>query len=119
MLEHLAQSMGHESGGGALYFRNRIRDRLAAEDLKVSTHEDNTSLGDQKIPVSKFSISPLQNDPYVADKIELTESTITLTFSADVPGYLVSIAYASGPNCLLYTSPSPRDATLSRMPSSA
>ena len=26
---------------------------------------------------------------------------------------------ALGPNCLLYTSPSPRDATLSRMPSSA
>ena len=26
---------------------------------------------------------------------------------------------AKYPNCLLYTSPSPRDATLSRMPSSA
>ena len=26
---------------------------------------------------------------------------------------------AKGKNCLLYTSPSPRDATLSRMPSSA
>ena len=31
-----------------------------------------------------------------------------------------NFAYLSGPkNCLLYTSPSPRDATLSRMPSSA
>ena len=27
--------------------------------------------------------------------------------------------YPRGSNCLLYTSPSPRDATLSRMPSSA
>ena len=27
--------------------------------------------------------------------------------------------YVSGKTCLLYTSPSPRDATLSRMPSSA
>ena len=27
--------------------------------------------------------------------------------------------YDGGPTCLLYTSPSPRDATLSRMPSSA
>ena len=27
--------------------------------------------------------------------------------------------FASGTDCLLYTSPSPRDATLSRMPSSA
>ena len=32
------------------------------------------------------------------------------------PGTLVNIVFGS---CLLYTSPSPRDATLSRMPSSA
>ena len=29
------------------------------------------------------------------------------------------VAASAGTNCLLYTSPSPRDATLSRMPSSA
>ena len=29
------------------------------------------------------------------------------------------VAFANGERCLLYTSPSPRDATLSRMPSSA
>ena len=34
----------------------------------------------------------------------------------DLPGYVVLI---SSGTCLLYTSPSPRDATLSRMPSSA
>ena len=31
----------------------------------------------------------------------------------------LSIATSESYNCLLYTSPSPRDATLSRMPSSA
>ena len=31
----------------------------------------------------------------------------------------IAIAKAGGIGCLLYTSPSPRDATLSRMPSSA
>ena len=34
-------------------------------------------------------------------------------------GYMFSKASIQGRNCLLYTSPSPRDATLSRMPSSA
>ena len=37
---------------------------------------------------------------------------------ASVQGFQNSTEYAVGP-CLLYTSPSPRDATLSRMPSSA
>ena len=41
---------------------------------------------------------------------EPTGSTVTLGFNVPQSG-----AYA----CLLYTSPSPRDATLSRMPSSA
>ena len=34
-------------------------------------------------------------------------------------GILASLNWAKEINCLLYTSPSPRDATLSRMPSSA
>ena len=34
-------------------------------------------------------------------------------------GEMVALMGPSGSGCLLYTSPSPRDATLSRMPSSA
>ena len=34
-------------------------------------------------------------------------------------GVEVVVETGAGNNCLLYTSPSPRDATLSRMPSSA
>ena len=33
--------------------------------------------------------------------------------------FLITVGDAISENCLLYTSPSPRDATLSRMPSSA
>ena len=43
-------------------------------------------------------------------------------FNEDRPGVRIAGGMASGasaPGCLLYTSPSPRDATLSRMPSSA
>ena len=38
--------------------------------------------------------------------------------AVNIPGSLVSETYMNGP-CLLYTSPSPRDRTRSRMPSSA
>ena len=46
------------------------------------------------------------------------------TLAFDVPAVKVeeniySLELFHGPTCLLYTSPSPRDATLSRMPSSA
>jgi len=98
MLEHLAQSMGYDSGGGALYFRNRIRDQLASKDVTVNKRSDDEAIADQKISVSEFSFAPLKNDPYVADKPDLINSTVTLTFSEAVPGYLVSIVYVSGPD---------------------
>ncbi|MEE9333983.1 MAG: hypothetical protein V3U65_07810 [Granulosicoccaceae bacterium] len=88
MLEHLAQAMGTETGGGALYFRNRIKDKLADENLEV------IQTGDK----SEFSFSPFVNDPYVADRVALTESVITIAFSNEVPGQLLSIEYVSGPS---------------------
>ena len=88
MLEHLAQIMGQETGGGALYFRNRIKDKLADDSLKIV----------QSGSKSEFSFSPFTNDPYVADRISLTESVITIAFSNDVPGQLLSIEYVSGPS---------------------
>lgn len=98
MLEHLAQSLGRDTGGGVLYFRNRIRDQLANDDVKVirssSTLE---SAGGDEINKVEFTISPLSNDPYVAERRDLTESVITLAFSEDVPGSLLSIKFVSGP----------------------
>ncbi len=88
MLEHLAQTMGNETGGGALYFRNRIKDKLADDSLEI------VQTGDK----SKFSFSPFINDPYVADRVALTESVITIAFSDEVPGQLLSIEYVSGPS---------------------
>ena len=41
----------------------------------------------------------------------------TITMVNDADGRMIDVARSNG--CLLYTSPSPRDATLSRMPSSA
>ena len=57
--------------------------------------------------------------------VELTEEQMDQAVNHGVhdvaeSGTIVSASLApSGGSCLLYTSPSPRDATLSRMPSSA
>ena len=65
------------------------------------------------------------------DQILSSDILIAYIDSCDAYGTIAEIAYASangincyvfleyGNTCLLYTSPSPRDATLSRMPSSA
>lgn len=92
MLEHLAQTLGRETEGGVLYFRNRIRDALADENLEVLSNDDADS------PVKEFSITPLKNDPFVAGKPRLTQSVITLTFNDEIPGLLQSVVYRSGPS---------------------
>ena len=50
---------------------------------------------------------------------EMTVSSGKVTFFSRSKQRLWTKGEASGNTCLLYTSPSPRDATLSRMPSSA
>ena len=97
MLEHLAQAIGRDTGGGALYFRNRIRDKLADESIEVVESKTTAGGKDSEITRTSFSISPLRNDPYVADRSDLTESVITLSFSDDLPGGLLAIEFASGP----------------------
>ena len=60
-----------------------------------------------------------QNDPVD----QLAERIVFTVNDDDTVSSLIEIAYAGAADdfscCLLYTSPSPRDATLSRMPSSA
>lgn len=87
MLEHLAQTMGRETGGGALYFRNRFKDKLADDSVEVIVDKNNSS----------FSFSPFANDPYVADQIALTESIVNIEFNEDIPGQLKLVEFIYGP----------------------
>ena len=48
-----------------------------------------------------------------------SDRTSYLNFAAFNAGRAVELQWLTNTVCLLYTSPSPRDATLSRMPSSA
>ena len=57
---------------------------------------------------------PVEND-IVADDYRILKSLPTIQYCLDEGAKIVLMSHS----CLLYTSPSPRDATLSRMPSSA
>ena len=99
MLEHLAQSMGRDTGGGALYFRNRIRDSLAERDTHIRDGvEEKTDTPYAYKAYSEFVIKPFVGDPYLAERPEYTQAQITFRFSQSVPGQLVSIKLQSGPS---------------------
>ena len=68
---------------------------------------------------SGHSSAAASNELY---RTNLAKGQTGLSIAFDLPtqtGYDPDHPLASGEVCLLYTSPSPRDATLSRMPSSA
>ena len=70
----------------------------------------------------KITEKPLRERPsYPTWAIKLTMAITGLIFGLFVLGHMVGNLKIFMPLniCLLYTSPSPRDATLSRMPSSA
>ena len=72
----------------------------------------------------KGSLAGVRPDTMVAECIKEVVKRLELD-PAEVDDVIVGCAYPEGEqgynigSCLLYTSPSPRDATLSRMPSSA
>jgi len=98
MLEHLAQTMGRETGGGALYFRNRIRDSLASDEVSIANGmADSEGTPYAYKAYSEFTLQPFKGDPFLAERVEYNEATITLRFSDEVPGKLVFVRLESGP----------------------
>ena len=53
------------------------------------------------------------------DTVSTLEASNLVELAAQSGGRIEELKISQGDDCLLYTSPSPRDATLSRMPSSA
>ncbi|MCP4764843.1 MAG: hypothetical protein GY875_01080 [Gammaproteobacteria bacterium] len=96
MLEHIAQSFGRETGGGVLYFRNRIRDALA--DSSTSIEEITVDYGVTKIAATRVSFAPFINDSYLAEKPEFTGTTFSIVLSEEIQGGVVGVAVKSGQN---------------------
>ncbi len=90
MFEHVAQTMGAATGGGTLYFRNRIRDALA--DKRIIVESDTAQYAEQEIETSKVSFSPFSNDTNIDKSSVLRNSVFTVQFSDTVPAGVVTIA---------------------------
>ena len=71
---------------------------------------------DPEIPVDLWNLGLIYNIAY--DNQSAGPVDVDITMSLTTPGCGMADQMAQD-ICLLYTSPSPRDATLSRMPSSA
>jgi len=96
MLEHIAQSFGRETGGGVLYFRNRIRDALA--DSSTGVEEITVDFGAKTIVATRVSFAPFIKDSYLAEKPEYTGARFSILLSEEVQGGVVGIAVKSGLN---------------------
>jgi len=101
MLEHIAQSMGRETGGGVLYFRNRIRDALAEESNTFN--EITVQWNNDELAAKELLISPFSNDPYLAEKPEYRHTEISIVMSDEVPGSVVGIKVKSEKDELYFT----------------
>lgn len=93
MLEHIAQGFGRETGGGVLYFRNRIRDALARGDIKIE--QVNVKYSGRQVAATRMLFSPFINDVYLVEKPEYTKAVFSITLSNAVPGGVVGIAVKS------------------------
>lgn len=94
MLEYSARYVGEASGGGTLYFRNRIRDQMAA-DIGVQTAQ--SSFNGTSIATNTISFKPFEGDAnLVSMSLEQFENMVyTITLSDDVTGGVAEITIES------------------------
>lgn len=95
MLEHVVREVGEDTGGGALYFRNRIRDELASEN--VSVKEQEISVNENKIDATVLQFQPFQKDKMISSDSIYADAVFTITLSDTVPGGIVDIGISAGP----------------------
>ncbi|MGQ7847706.1 hypothetical protein ACUNV4_24650 [Granulosicoccus sp. 3-233] len=90
MLEHIAQSMGSDTGGGALYFRNRIRDALA--DAELTVEESEASYAGSQLNTRKLTFRPFMNDTFLGGDSSFYRNTeFSIRFSDQVPAGVLAI----------------------------
>lgn len=89
MLEHIAQNMSSHSGGGALYFRNRIRDALASEEIELQSRT--ASYNDIEYETTLITFYPFINDDRLRDDDIIRESRFSIELSDDIPGSVLNV----------------------------
>ena len=94
----------------------------SADDIEEFEEGDNVFSGEVRVRAHtpELTINEFRN--ITVDPLDYWLDDIYSNHEVNLTTYILNEDYvtsASSVSCLLYTSPSPRDATLSRMPSSA
>jgi len=89
MLEHIAREIGEDTGGGVLYFRNRIRDGLASD--KVSIEKRTMSVNDSDIDATIVQFQPFESDQRIEPDSIFVDAMFTITLSDTVPGGIIGV----------------------------
>jgi len=89
MLERIAREIGEDTGGGVLYFRNRIRDGLAGDNVRIEKRT--MSVNDNDVDATVLQFQPFENDQRIEPDSIFSEATFTITLSNTVPGSIVEV----------------------------
>ena len=92
-LERFAQDFATAGGGGALYFRNRMRDALSTDAASAEPVE--RTWAGEPVAATRVEFHPFANDPYVGARPGFGDATVSLEFSDEVPGGVLSAAVES------------------------
>jgi len=96
MLEHVALEMSAETGGGAVYFRNRIRDAMASEQAELDSVQ--AEWRDEGIEATRLRFQPFVGDAYLGGRPDYTATEFSLVLSEAVPGGVVSVEVDANDN---------------------
>ena len=93
---------------------------ILAKELEADIKVTSGPVLDKPADLAGLLTNLQERDVLFIDEIHRLSPIVEEYLYSAMEDYKIDIMIESGPNaCLLYTSPSPRDATLSRMPSSA
>ena len=93
MLEHIAQGFGRATGGGVLYFRNRIRDAMARAGVAVEPLS--LAYREATIDATRVAFSPFSDDPRLEARPDIIAARFSIILSDGVPGGVVGVAVKS------------------------
>jgi len=96
MLEHVVRAIGQNTGGGTLYFRNRIRDALAGD--QVSIEKQKMSINDNEVDTTVVQFQPFENDQRIEPDSIFGDALFTITLSDTVPGGIVGVDVSATAN---------------------
>ena len=100
MLEHVAQSISTQTGGGALYFRNRIRDALASDDVELE--KQTVQYHDNDVETTRITFYPFSSDERLASNQLMRDTRFSIYLSDDVPGGVYSVEVKASHDAQLF-----------------